>query len=61
METMDNSNFLLAAKSAVVAACAAYVAAFGDVGVLVVLWALCMVLDWITGSSAAASTAASIQ
>lgn len=55
METMDNSNFFLAAKSAVVAACAAYVAAFGYVGVLVVLWALCMVLDWISGTAAAAA------
>ena len=55
METMDNSNFFLAAKSTVVAACAAYVAAFGYVGVLVVLWALCMVLDWISGTAAAAA------
>lgn len=55
METMDNSNFFLVAKGAVVAACAAYVAAFGYVGVLIVLWALCMVLDWISGTAAAAA------
>lgn len=55
METMDNGNFFLAAKGAVVAACAAYVAAFGYVGVLIVLWALCMVLDWISGTAAAAA------
>lgn len=55
METMDNSNFFLAAKGAAVAACAAYVAAFGYVGVLIVLWALCMVLDWISGTAAAAA------
>ena len=52
---VDNNNFFLAAKGAVVAACAAYVAAFGYVGVLVVLWALCMVLDWISGTAAAAA------
>lgn len=55
METMDSSNFFLVVKSAVVAACAAYAAVFGYVGVLVVLWALCMVLDWISGTAAAAA------
>lgn len=55
METMDNGNFFLAAKGAIVAACAAYVAAFGYVGILIVLWALCMVLDWISGTAAAAA------
>ena len=49
---MENSNnTFLAAKAAI----AAVTAAFGWLGWLVVAWAVCMVLDWLSGSAAAAS------
>ena len=52
---MDNSNIFVWIKGTVVAVCGAFSAAFGWLGWLVVAWVACMVLDWITGSSAAAS------
>ena len=51
---MENSNVFLWMKAAVAAAVGAFSAAFGWLGWLVLLWALCMVMDYITGSAAAA-------
>ena len=52
---MENSNnTFLAAKAAIAAVCGAFTAAFGWLGWLVVAWAVCMVLDWLSGSAAAA-------
>ena len=42
-------------KAAVAAVCGAFTAAFGWLGWLVVAWAACMALDWVSGSAAAAS------
>ena len=53
---MENSNnTFLAAKAAIAAVCGAFTAAFGWLGWLVLAWAVCMVIDWISGSAAAAS------
>lgn len=52
---MENNNIFLTLKAAVVAACSAFSVAFGWLGWLVVAWAACMVIDWITGSMAAAA------
>lgn len=52
---MENSNIFVWIKGTVVAVCGAFGAAFGWLGWLVLAWVACMVLDWITGSSAAAS------
>ena len=51
---MNNDNIFLAVKAAVAAAVGAFSATFGWLGWLVLLWALCMVMDYITGSAAAA-------
>lgn len=51
---MNNDNIFLAVKAAVAAAIGAFGAAFGWLGWLVLAWAACMVLDYITGSAAAA-------
>ena len=51
---MENSNVFLWMKAAVAAAVGAFSAAFGWLGWLVLLWALCMVMDYITDSAAAA-------
>lgn len=51
---MENSNVFLWMKAAVAAAVGAFGAAFGWLGWLVLAWAACMVLDYITGSAAAA-------
>lgn len=52
---MDNSNIFLAIKAALVAFAGAFGAAFGWLGGLVVVWVGCMVLDWLSGSAAAAA------
>ena len=53
---MENSNnTFLAAKAAIAAVCGAFTAAFGWLGWLVVAWAVCMVLDWLSGSAAVAN------
>ena len=52
---MENDNLFLTIKAAVVAVCAAYGGAFGYVGILLAVWVLCMVLDWISGTAAAAA------
>lgn len=53
---MENTNnIFLAAKTAIVALCGGFTAAFGWLGWLVVAWVACMVIDWISGSAAAAA------
>ena len=51
--TMDNSNIFLAVKAAIVGIFGAFGAAFGWLGWLVLAWFGCMVVDYISGSSAA--------
>ena len=50
---MDNSNIFLAVKAAIVGIFGAFGAAFGWLGWLVLAWFGCMVVDYISGSSAA--------
>ena len=52
---MENDNIFLWSKAGVVALCGAFGAAFGWLGWLVVAWVGCMVLDWLSGSAAAAA------
>ena len=52
---MEKKNGFLYAKAAVAALCGAFTAAFGWLGWLVLAWAACMALDWLSGSAAAAS------
>lgn len=52
---MENENIFLWIKAAIVAAAGAFGAAFGWLGWLILAWAGCMVLDWISGTAAAAS------
>lgn len=47
-------NGLLKIKLAVVGVCGAVTAAFGWLGWMVIAWVACMLLDWLTGSAAAA-------
>ena len=54
-ENLDKKNGFLYAKAAVAALCGAFTAAFGWLGWLVLAWAACMALDWLSGSAAAAS------
>ncbi len=50
---MDNSNIFLAVKAVIVGVFGAFGAAFGWLGWLVLAWIVCMIVDWISGSSAA--------
>ena len=50
---MDNNNIFLAVKAAIVGVFGAFGAAFGWLGWLVLAWVACMVVDWLSGSSAA--------
>ena len=52
---MEKENIFLWSKAVIVAAAAAFTAAFGWLGWLVFAWVCCMVLDWISGSAAAAA------
>lgn len=52
---MENSNVFLWIKAVIVAAAGAFSAAFGWLGWLVLAWVVCMALDWISGSAAAAA------
>lgn len=53
---MENSNNgFLTIKALIAAVCGAFTAAFGWLGWLIVAWVACMVLDWMSGSAAAAS------
>ena len=49
----QNSNVFLLVKAAVAAVCGAFTAAFGWLGWLTAAWAMCMVLDWLSGTAAA--------
>lgn len=49
------NNIFLAIKAAIVALCGGFTAAFGWLGWLIVAWVACMVIDWISGSAAAAA------
>ena len=50
-----DNNIFLWIKAAVVGLCGAFTAAFGWLGWLVVAWVVCMAIDWISGSAAAAA------
>lgn len=50
---MENDNIFLAVKAAIVGIFGAFGAAFGWLGWLVLAWVACMVVDYISGSSAA--------
>lgn len=52
---MENHNFFLWLKAGIAAAAGAFGAAFGWLGWLVAAWVVCMVLDWVSGSAAAAA------
>ena len=53
---MENTNnIFLAIKTAIVALCGGFTAAFGWLGWVIVAWVACMVIDWISGSAAAAA------
>ena len=52
---MKDDNIFLWVKAVIAAACGAFTAAFGWLGWLVMAWAACMALDWLSGSAAAAS------
>ena len=51
---MDNNNMFLAVKAAIVGFAGAFSAAFGWLGWLILAWAACMIVDYISGSAAAA-------
>lgn len=53
---MENTNnIFLAIKGTIVALCGGFTAAFGWLGWMIVAWVACMVIDWISGSAAAAA------
>ena len=52
---MEQKNAFAWCKAGLAAVCGAFTAAFGWLGWLVVAWAACMALDWVSGSAAAAS------
>jgi len=51
---MDDNNIFLAIKATIVGAAGAFSAAFGWLGWLILAWAACMIVDYISGSAAAA-------
>ena len=51
---MEKRNLFVSGKAVVAAVCGAFTAAFGWLGWLVVAWAACMALDWVSGSAAGA-------
>ena len=55
---MEKRNLFVSGKAVLAAVCGAFTAAFGWLGWLVVAWAACMALDWVSGSAAAASRGA---
>lgn len=55
---MEKRNLFVSGKAVVAAVCGAFTAAFGWLGWLVVAWAACMALDWVSVSAAAASRGA---
>ena len=55
---MEKKENILWVKGTLAALCGAFTAAFGWLGWLVLTWAACMALDWVSGSAAAASRGA---
>lgn len=55
MILLENDNIFLWIKAGVAAAAGAFGAAFGWLGWLVAVWVVCMALDWVSGSAAAAA------
>ena len=51
---MGNNNMFLTVKAAIVGFAGAFSAAFGWLGWLILAWAACMIVDYISGSAAAA-------
>ncbi len=45
---MEKRNLFVSSKAVVAAVCGAFTAAFGWLGWLVVAWAACMALDWVS-------------
>ena len=52
---MDDNNIFFWVKAIVTAGVGAFGAAFGWLGWLVLAWVVCMAIDWISGSAAAAA------
>ena len=52
---MQDNNLFFWLKAAATAAAGAFGAAFGWLGWLVAAWVVCMALDWLSGSAAAAA------
>lgn len=53
---MENTNNIFVwLKATIVALCGGFTAAFGWLGWLIVAWVACMVIDWVSGSAAAAA------
>lgn len=52
---MNDNNIFFWAKAIVTAGVGAFGAAFGWLGWLVLAWVVCMAIDWISGSAAAAA------
>ena len=52
---MEHTNGFLWLKAIVAAGAGAFTAAFGWLGWLIVAWVVCMAVDWISGSAAAAA------
>ena len=52
---MEKKENILWVKGTLAALCGAFTTAFGWLGWLVLAWAACMALDWVSGSAAAAS------
>ena len=52
---MERTNGFLWLKAIVAAGVGAFSAAFGWLGWLIVAWVVCMAVDWISGSAAAAA------
>lgn len=50
-----DNNIFLWIKAAVAGVCGVFTAAFGWLGWLVLAWVVCMAIDWISGSAAAAA------
>ena len=47
---MEKRNLFVSGKAVVAAVCGAFTATFGWLGWLVVAWAACMALDWVSGA-----------
>lgn len=52
---MDNSNVLLTIKAAFVAITVFLGSEMGWLGKVIFVWVLCMAIDWLSGSAAAAA------